>query len=119
MKVLLDECVPRKVQRYIVDHECLTVPRAGLAGKKNGELLDLAERLALMSCSRWIKPCPSAEPPQSNRLPADYPGQIEQIGRSTSTRAGLSGSAEVNPPGASCEDWRVEAHFGYKATVKT
>lgn len=43
MRVLLDECVPRKVQRYIVDHECLTVPRAGFAGKKNGELLGLAE----------------------------------------------------------------------------
>lgn len=43
MRVLLDECVPRKVQRYIVDHECLTVPRAGFAGKKNGELLGFAE----------------------------------------------------------------------------
>lgn len=38
MKVLLDECVPRKIHGYIVGHECRTVPQAGFAGKKNGEL---------------------------------------------------------------------------------
>lgn len=44
MKVLLDECVPRKLKDHIVGHECHTVPQAGLAGKKNGELLVLAEK---------------------------------------------------------------------------
>jgi hypothetical protein len=45
MKVLLDECIPRKLKRSVAGHECLTVPEAGLAGKKNGELLSLAESL--------------------------------------------------------------------------
>ncbi len=44
MKVLLDECVPRKLKNYLSGIECQTVPEAGLAGKKNGELLSLAER---------------------------------------------------------------------------
>ena len=43
MKILLDECIPRKLKYSLPDHECRTVPEAGLAGKKNGALLDLAE----------------------------------------------------------------------------
>jgi hypothetical protein len=44
MKVLLDECVPRKLKRLLPTHSCQTVPDAGYAGKENGELLELAER---------------------------------------------------------------------------
>jgi predicted nuclease of predicted toxin-antitoxin system len=44
MKVLIDECIPRKIKRSLPGHECQTVPEAGLAGKTNGELLSLAER---------------------------------------------------------------------------
>jgi hypothetical protein len=42
MKVLLDECVPRKLKNSLVGHECQTVPEVGMAGRKNGELLALA-----------------------------------------------------------------------------
>ena len=42
-RVLLDECVPRKFKEDFPGHECVTVPELGLAGKKNGELLSLAE----------------------------------------------------------------------------
>lgn len=46
MRVLIDECVPRKFKFSIASfgHECSTVPEAGLAGKQNGELLSLAEK---------------------------------------------------------------------------
>ncbi|MGA9978357.1 MAG: DUF5615 family PIN-like protein [Candidatus Sulfotelmatobacter sp.] len=44
MKVLLDECVPRKFKNSLFGHDCRTVPEEGLAGKKNGELLALAEQ---------------------------------------------------------------------------
>ena len=43
MKILIDECVPRKFKRNLPGHNCLTVPEAGLAGTKNGHLLLLAE----------------------------------------------------------------------------
>ena len=43
MMILLDECIPRKLKHSLPDHECHTAPEAGLAGKKNGSLLDLAE----------------------------------------------------------------------------
>ncbi len=43
MKVLLDECLPRKLKNSLAMHECRTVPEAGRAGKRNGELLSLAE----------------------------------------------------------------------------
>jgi hypothetical protein len=44
MKILLDECIPRKFKRTIAQHACQTVPEAGFAGKSNGELLRLAEQ---------------------------------------------------------------------------
>ena len=39
MKVLLDECVTRKLRRDFQEHEVHTVEEAGLKGLKNGELL--------------------------------------------------------------------------------
>jgi hypothetical protein len=42
-RLLLDECIPRKFKSHLSGYECLTVPEAGWAGKKNGELLSLAE----------------------------------------------------------------------------
>ncbi len=42
MKVLLDECVPRKVRRELPDHEILTVTERSWSGIKNGNLLALA-----------------------------------------------------------------------------
>src|ERR1017187_3585056 len=44
MKILLDECLPRKLKGHFASHDCQTVPEALLAGKKNGELLAIAER---------------------------------------------------------------------------
>jgi len=44
MKVLLDECVPAKFAGYLVGHNCVTAPAAGLSGMRNGELLSNAEQ---------------------------------------------------------------------------
>jgi hypothetical protein len=43
MKVLLDECVPRKLRGEIANHEVWTVTESGWSGLKNGKLLTLAE----------------------------------------------------------------------------
>jgi predicted nuclease of predicted toxin-antitoxin system len=43
MKLLLDECIDRKLAREFVGHEVKTVPQMGWAGVKNGQLLALAE----------------------------------------------------------------------------
>lgn len=43
MRVLLDECLDRRLARQIVGHEVKTVPQMGWAGIKNGELLRLAQ----------------------------------------------------------------------------
>ena len=42
MRVLLDEQLPRHLTREIRDHEVNTVQKEGWAGRKNGELLELA-----------------------------------------------------------------------------
>ena len=38
VRLLLDECMPRKLKRDLVGHDVLTVPEAGWAGITNGEL---------------------------------------------------------------------------------
>jgi predicted nuclease of predicted toxin-antitoxin system len=45
VRLLLDECVSRLLKSSFAGYgyECLTVPEVGLAGKKNGDLLLLAE----------------------------------------------------------------------------
>lgn len=44
MRVLLDECLPRKLRGQFPGYRVATVQEAGWSGKKNGELLCLAER---------------------------------------------------------------------------
>jgi predicted nuclease of predicted toxin-antitoxin system len=45
MRVLIDECAPSALRHTLTErgHICRTVQEAGWSGKKNGELLDLAE----------------------------------------------------------------------------
>jgi hypothetical protein len=42
VRVLLDECLPKRLKRELVGHEARTAPEMGWASKRNGELLDLA-----------------------------------------------------------------------------
>jgi predicted nuclease of predicted toxin-antitoxin system len=39
MRILLDECVPRRLRRELPGHDVHTVVEMGWSGKKNGELL--------------------------------------------------------------------------------
>jgi hypothetical protein len=43
MRVLLDECLPRKLGLEFVGHAVTTVPKAGWAGILNGKLLTLIQ----------------------------------------------------------------------------
>ena len=43
MRVLLDECLPRKLKRSIAGHDVATVQERGWSSKKNGELLQLMD----------------------------------------------------------------------------
>ena len=44
MKLLLDECLPRKLKLSLPGHDVRTVAEAGWSGVKNGALLKLAEQ---------------------------------------------------------------------------
>jgi hypothetical protein len=39
MRLLLDECVPRRLKRDFAGHEVLTIDEAGFKGLKNGNLI--------------------------------------------------------------------------------
>ena len=43
MRLLLDECVPKRLRRELPSHDVYTVPEMGWAGRENGELLGVAE----------------------------------------------------------------------------
>ena len=43
MRLLLDECLPRKLKGGLPGHEVKTVPQMGWAGTENGDLLPLIE----------------------------------------------------------------------------
>ncbi len=43
MRLLLDECIDRRLSRELTAHEVITVPQMGWAGIKDGQLLTLAE----------------------------------------------------------------------------
>jgi predicted nuclease of predicted toxin-antitoxin system len=42
MRVLLDECLPVRLERELADHQVSTAREIGLAGKNDGVLLDFA-----------------------------------------------------------------------------
>jgi Domain of unknown function (DUF5615) len=42
MRLLLDECIDRRLAKELVEHEVKTVPQMGWAGIKDGQLLVLA-----------------------------------------------------------------------------
>jgi predicted nuclease of predicted toxin-antitoxin system len=46
MRLLLDECLPRRAKYVFAEagHECETVRDGGFSGKENGELIGLAEK---------------------------------------------------------------------------
>ncbi len=44
MRVLLDECVPRRLKRDLPGHDARTAPEMGWTGKRNGDLLRVAEQ---------------------------------------------------------------------------
>jgi hypothetical protein len=43
MKILLDECVPWPMHRFLLGHDCSTAQRNGWGGIENGDLIRLAE----------------------------------------------------------------------------
>lgn len=45
MRVLLDECLPRRLKTLLTNHETMTVPGMGWAGLSNGQLLGRASEL--------------------------------------------------------------------------
>ncbi len=57
MRILLDECVSRRLKHYITGHSVSTVGEQGWSGIRNGELLELAARLfdVLVTVDRGIE----------------------------------------------------------------
>lgn len=43
MKILLDECIDRRLAKEFANYDVKTVPQMGWSGVKNGQLLSLAE----------------------------------------------------------------------------
>jgi predicted nuclease of predicted toxin-antitoxin system len=57
VRVLLDECLPKKLKRLLAGHEVRTTAERGWAGKKNGDLLTVAQAEfdALLTVDRSLR----------------------------------------------------------------
>ncbi len=44
MRLLLDECLPRRLKRDLIAHDVLTIDEAGFKGLKNGRLIQAASK---------------------------------------------------------------------------
>ena len=55
MKLLLDECLPRRLKRELLGHDVVTVPEMGWAGIKNGPLLAIASYCAYGGCRGKVR----------------------------------------------------------------
>jgi predicted nuclease of predicted toxin-antitoxin system len=44
MTIIVDECLPKRLTRFFENETAWTVPQIGLAGAKDGELLDALDR---------------------------------------------------------------------------
>jgi hypothetical protein len=76
MRILLDECLPRRLKDDLPEHDVRTVPDAGWKGRKNGELL----ALALKSRSSRIEDLRPLMPRVRQVLGTIGPGQWKRIG---------------------------------------
>ena len=52
MTILLDENLRRKLAEHLVGHECRSVVACGWSGKKNGDLLALADPQFLLTLDK-------------------------------------------------------------------
>jgi predicted nuclease of predicted toxin-antitoxin system len=44
VRILLDECIPKRLARELTDHQVRTVQQCGWSALKNGRLMELAQR---------------------------------------------------------------------------
>jgi hypothetical protein len=106
VKVLLDECLPRKLKAGFTGHDCKTVPEAGLAGKKNGVLLSLAEDAGFDVFLTMDKGLQYQQNLAGRSIAC--PRQIEPSSGFAPTRGSVSVRIELDPAGPSHTDWRIE-----------
>jgi hypothetical protein len=101
VRVLLDECLPRKLKDSLPGHECATAPESGLAGKKNGQLLSLAESMGFdlfLTLDKSIEYQQNLTDPQN--LHHRGPRKIESVARHTASRTGMPCADAENRAGA-------------------
>ena len=104
MRILIDECLPRDLKRLLAGHESSTVQEMGWSGRKNGELLSLADEnfdvfltidqglqhqqklrgrnisvLVIAAASNKIEDLSSAIPEILLAIPSLRPGQLQKV----------------------------------------
>jgi predicted nuclease of predicted toxin-antitoxin system len=47
MKIIIDECLPKRVSRFFSGHDVYTVPQIGLGGYKDSELLNALDKRSI------------------------------------------------------------------------
>src|SRR5258708_16118217 len=119
MKLLLDECLPRRTKYLFVEagHECETVQEAGFSGKENGELIALAENeVRCLRHDRQEHPA-STKPQRPEYRRLDYPYSFKRPRRHSATysrralRSEEHGAGQVVAVGLPTDGQSTSARF--------
>ena len=74
MRILIDECIDQRFRNGFAGHDCQTARYAGLAGLKNGDLLNAAEAaqfdVFITVDQRYRIPAELNRPEDRNHLPS-------------------------------------------------
>jgi hypothetical protein len=105
MKILIDENLPRKLAAHLEGHECRTVVECGLSGKRNGELLALADPLfdVLLTLDKNL-PYQTESGLSANHA-ADPPRVLESDSGPAPAPSGMPCRVGDNPAPASGPHW--------------
>ena|SRR5690348_4936168 len=101
MRILIDECIDERLRNHLPGHECRTVRYAGLAGLKNGELLNAAERAKFdirVTVDQGIEYL-SAEPSRSSHRNPYFSCKIKSPRRFISSPSGRPATNRNYPAG--------------------
>lgn len=97
MKLLLDECLPRKLKDGLLGHDCHTVPEEGWAGKKTRRTPVVSRNSRLSDCSDTrSRPCISTELAGTSHRHRFAAGTIKSFGRPVTKNPGNLKSAFIS-----------------------
>jgi hypothetical protein len=100
MCVLIDECIDERFRNYLPGHDCETARYAGLAGRKNGELLTAAEAARFDVFLTTDQGIEYQQNLAGRNIANHLPYEVESLKGSVASRSRLPRAHRIHPTGS-------------------